>query len=236
MTTSVLMVAANPTTNQWGWPVGFWLGEVAHPYLAFEAAGYEIVLASPDGGDLEPDGWSVPGHESGYSDHDVRARGFMASPGHAGVLRDTPKLGGVDLDDVDAVLLCGGQSPMFTFRDNADVHHVVRAFHDSGRVTAAMCHGVAGLLDVTSPDGGWLVEGRTITGFANVEEDAAAETNEGQRFFEWTIEDAADERGANYVRGPLFAPYAVRDGNLITGQQQNSGGRVAELVIEALGR
>jgi putative intracellular protease/amidase len=51
----------------------------------------------------------------------------------------------------------------------------------------------------------------------------------------WHIEDALRERGANYVEGGLWQPFAVRDGNLITGQQQHSGRRVAELVIEALG-
>ena len=33
----------------------------------------------------------------------------------------------------------------------------------------------------------------------------------------------------------MFKPFAVRDGNLITGQQQYSGAAAARLVIEALG-
>jgi hypothetical protein len=33
---------------------------------------------------------------------------------------------------------------------------------------------------------------------------------------------------------PAFAAFAIRDGNLVTGQQQNSGRAVAELVMEAL--
>jgi putative intracellular protease/amidase len=51
----------------------------------------------------------------------------------------------------------------------------------------------------------------------------------------WRIEDAARERGANYVQGGRFKPFAVRDGRLITGQQQYSGAEVARLVIEAVG-
>jgi putative intracellular protease/amidase len=34
----------------------------------------------------------------------------------------------------------------------------------------------------------------------------------------------------------MFKPFAVRDGSLITGQQQYSGAAAAELVVEALGR
>ena len=51
----------------------------------------------------------------------------------------------------------------------------------------------------------------------------------------WRIEDAAKERGANYIQAGRFKHFAVRDGRLITGQQQYSGAEVARLVIEALG-
>jgi hypothetical protein len=51
----------------------------------------------------------------------------------------------------------------------------------------------------------------------------------------WRIEDVLSDRGANYVQGGLFKAFAVRDGRLITGQQQYSGRRVAQMVIEALG-
>jgi putative intracellular protease/amidase len=49
------------------------------------------------------------------------------------------------------------------------------------------------------------------------------------------IEDELTHRGANYVQGGLFKAFAVRDGRLITGQQQYSARKVAEMLIEALG-
>jgi len=42
--------------------------------------------------------------------------------------------------------------------------------------------------------------------------------------------------GANDVQGGLWRGFAVRDGNLVTGQQNFSGHETAALVIEALGR
>jgi putative intracellular protease/amidase len=42
--------------------------------------------------------------------------------------------------------------------------------------------------------------------------------------------------GANYVQAGLWKGSAVRDGNLITGQQNFSGAETAKAVIEALGR
>jgi len=41
--------------------------------------------------------------------------------------------------------------------------------------------------------------------------------------------------GANFITQAPFPPHALRDGNLITGQQQNSGLETAKLVLEALG-
>jgi putative intracellular protease/amidase len=57
----------------------------------------------------------------------------------------------------------------------------------------------------------------------------------GQKVMPFRIEDELRTRGANYVQGGLFKAFAVRDGRLITGQQQYSGAKVAELLISALG-
>lgn len=51
----------------------------------------------------------------------------------------------------------------------------------------------------------------------------------------WRIEDELKRIGANYIQAGLWRGFAVRDGNLITGQQNFSGGETASLVIEALG-
>ena len=83
-------------------------------------------------------------------------------------------------------------------------------------------------------DGSFLVAGKTVTGFANVEEDYL-DTAAGQKVMPYRIEDELGTRGANFVQGGLFRNFAVRDGCLITGQQQYSGPKVAELVIAALG-
>jgi putative intracellular protease/amidase len=83
-------------------------------------------------------------------------------------------------------------------------------------------------------NGDYLVTGKTLTGFANVEEDYG-DAYVGQKIMPWRLEDALKERGANYVQGGLFKPYAVRDRNLITGQQQYSARKVADAVIAALG-
>jgi putative intracellular protease/amidase len=232
----VLMVVANPSVSTTlGWPVGFWASELTHPYYEFVESGYEVRIASPNGGKVELDGLSDPRDASGYSAHDLVSMGFLNTPSLTGLLENTPRLADLDLVSFDALVVCGGQSPMFTFRNDETLRHTIRSFYEAEKPTAALCHGVSALVDVTLSDGSHLVAGKTITGFANVEEDAA-DAIVGQRVMPWRIEDAVREQGANYVQGGAWKPFAVRDGRLITGQQQYSGRRVAELVIEALGR
>ena len=232
----VLIVAANPATStRTGWPVGFWWAELTHPYWEFTEHGYDVDIASPDGGQLLADGFSDPEDESGYSAHDLISLGFKHSPTHASLLEHTPKVADVNLDDYDAVFLVGGQSPMYTFRNHPEVLATVRHFFEAGKPTAIVCHATCVLLDATTTDGSLVVDGKTWTGFANSEE-AFADEFVGQKIQPFWIEDEARKIPAtNFVVNSMFKPFAVRDGNLITGQQQYSGAAAARLVIEALG-
>jgi putative intracellular protease/amidase len=140
----------------------------------------------------------------------------------------------LNLDEFDALMVAGGQSPMFTFRDSEDLKAAIRHFYESEKPTAIYCHGTAVLADLKLSDGSYLVDGKTVTGFANVEEEFS-DSFVGQKVMPWRVEEVLRERGANYVHGGLFKAFAVRDGRLITGQQQYSGRRVAQMVIGALG-
>jgi putative intracellular protease/amidase len=231
----ILMVIANPATSTTlGIPVGFWGAELTHAWYAFKEAGYEVTVASPDGGRCELDTWSDPRDETKYSFGDLITMGFLNTPEYLQLIEATPSLTDVSYEEYDALVVVGGQSPMFTFRDHAELQNALRSFYEANKVTSALCHGTAALIDVTLSDGSYLIAGKTMTGFANVEE-AFADEYVGQKVMPWHIEDAAEERGANYIQGGRFKPFAVRDGRLITGQQQYSGAEVARLVVEALG-
>jgi putative intracellular protease/amidase len=160
--------------------------------------------------------------------------GFVNTPELAALLEDTPKLADLDLDQFDAIMVAGGQSPMFTFREHEDLKAGIRYFYEAEKPTAIYCHGTAALVDLKLSDGSYLVDGKTVTGFANVEEEFS-DRFVGQQVMPWRVEDVLKERGANYINGGMFKAFAVRDGRLITGQQQYSGRKVAQMVIQALG-
>jgi putative intracellular protease/amidase len=232
----VAMLASNPAVSPiTGWPIGFWWSELVHPYWELTEHGYEVDIYSPDGGPLTADQWSDPRDDSGYSAHDILSLGFISSPAHAALVERSKSL--VDLDPAayDAIFLTGGQAPMVTFVDEPRVHEIVRRFYEAGKVTAIVCHATSVLLRTTLSDGALLVASKTWTGFADSEEDFA-DAFVGRRIQPFRIEEEARKLdGTNFIVSGRFRPFAVRDGLLVTGQQQYSGGAAAKLVIEALG-
>lgn len=233
----ILLIAANAATSETtGWPIGFWWAELTHPYWAFTEAGYEVEIRSPDGGALQADAYSDPEDASGYSAHDILSLGFMKSPRHLALIQDTKGLDDVNVARYDAVFVAGGQSPMFTFRGNPKLKSVVAGFYDAGKITALVCHATCVLLETKVSNGELLVQGKTWTGFANSEEEFA-DSFVGKRIQPFRIEDEARKiEGTNFVVDQRFREFAVRDGLLVTGQQQFSGAAAARLVVEALGR
>jgi putative intracellular protease/amidase len=229
------MVAANPATSPvTGWPVGFWWSELTHPWHVFAEHGWQVELRSPAGGRLEGDAWSDPEHESGYAADDFVSRGFKHSPRHRALLEDTASIDGVDPADHDALFVVGGQSPMVTFPGNRPLQDLVAAFHGAGRPTALVCHATCLLLETRDAAGRLLVEGRRWTGFTDAEEEVADQAV-GQPLQPFRIETEARRlTGTEFVVGAPFTPFAVRDGHLITGQQQASGALVARRVVEAV--
>ncbi len=232
----VAVVVSNPATSPTtGWPVGFWWAELTHPVWAFAERGYSVDVFSPDGGTLIADKWSDPRDESGYSAEDLLSLGFIHSPQHLAWVEHSKPMAELRVADYDAVLFVGGQGPMVTFYNDERVHQLANDFHAAGKITAVICHATCLLLKARSADGVLLVEGKTWTGFANSEEDFADEFV-GQRVQPFRIEDEARKlKNSNFIVAGRFKAHAIRDGNLITGQQQYSGTAAARLVVEALG-
>jgi putative intracellular protease/amidase len=240
----VAIVIANPATSSTtGWPVGFWWSELTHPYHAFVEAGYEVELFSPAGGKCEADGMSDPRDASGYSASDLVSMGFIATPALAALVEKTKPVSEASPARFDAIVVAGGQAPMFTFDQATSLHQAFVAFYEAGKIACALCHGVALLRYARLSNGELLAKGKTVTGFANVEEDFAdaavwslGALPKGKHLMPWRIEDELTKLGANYVQAGMWRGFAVRDGNLITGQQNFSGAETAKLVIETLGR
>ena len=239
----VAIVIANPAVSTTtGWNVGFWWSELTHPFYEFTEKGYEVEIFSPEGGKCEADAMSDPRDASGYSATDLISMGFINTPSLAALVENTKKVAEIEVEKFDAIVVAGGQAPMFTFENATDLHRKFVEFYEAGKVTSALCHGVAILKFAKLSNSEYLAKGKTVTGFANVEEDFADNAvwsmgllSKEKHVMPWRIEDELKKLGANYVQAGLWRGFAIRDGNLVTGQQNFSGSETARLVIQALG-
>jgi len=231
----ILMVASSPTVSgQTGWPIGFWAAELTHPMRVFQEAGYEIELASTAGGKIQMDGYSDPTDASGYSAHDIISLGYMQKPEFRQMLENTRPITNVTQEGYVAIFLVGGQGPMYTFKGNKTLQDLFVSFYESGKPAAAVCHSTTLLLEAIKSNGELLVQGKTWTGFADAEEEYADQAV-GRKIQPYRIEEEARKiPGTFFKTAAPFSSYAIQDGNLVTGQQQNSGAAAAELVIELL--
>ena len=231
----VLFVVSNEVDpGPAGFAVGYWLAELAHPYWAFQQRGYAMSIVSPHGGPVVHDAMSDPEGGRFGPPQDFLSIGFKRSARITPLLASTGRLGDAKAEDHDAIFVVGGLGPMLTFANNETLHKLFAAFHDAGKVAAALCHGSVVLLKARGANGRLIAEGRQWTGFCNAEEDVVdkAFNTKVQPF---RIEDEARRiADTRFVQGPPYKPFAVRDGRLVTGQQGSSGAMTAQLVIEAL--
>jgi len=239
----IAIVIANPTVSTTtGWPVGFWWSELSHPFYLFTEHGYDVEVFSPNGGRCEADALSDPRDSSGYSASDLISMGFIATPALATIPENTKSVDDLDVNAFDAIFVAGGQAPMFTYDRSATLLKKFVSFYEAGKLACALCHGVAILRYAKLSTGEYLVTGRTVTGFTDAEEDFADNAvwtlnllSRDKHVMPWRIEDEMKRLGANYIQAGPWRGFAIRDGNLITGQQNFSASETADKVIEALG-
>ena len=143
---------------------------------------------------------------------------------------DTPVFTSIDPTGYDALFLPGGHGTMFDYPGSEELARLVERFDREGKIVAAVCHGPAGLVSAKNADGTPLVAGRRVAAFTDSEERAVG-LDDAVPFL---LETRLKELGAKHEGGPDFKPFALRDGNLVTGQNPASATRTAELVMEAL--
>jgi putative intracellular protease/amidase len=189
--------------------------------------GFQVDLASIKGGPIPFDPASTSG---GFLTPEADT--FQKDEGIQKLVQSTKSVDEVlgDVQQYDAVFLPGGHGIVFDGPDSAALKKLLDQLYASGKVVSAVCHGPAGLTSATTPAGEPIVKGKRVSGFTNTEEAAVAK----DKLVPFLLEDKLKELGGLYERGDDWAPFAVRDGALVTGQNPQSSRRVAELVIEAL--
>ena len=221
----VMVLTSYDKLGDTGKKTGLWLEEFAAPYYLFKDVGAEITLASPRGGQPPLD----PKSDDPASQTSAIQR-FKNDKVAQQALANTVKLSNIKAEDYDAVFYPGGHGPLWDLSEDRDSIALIETLYAAGKSVAAVCHGPAVFRHTKMPDGLPLVQGKSVTGFANTEEAAIGLTG----IVPFLVEDLLKMNGGNYSKAEDWQPYTVIDGNLITGQNPASSEAAARALLEKL--
>jgi len=223
----LMVLTSHDKLGNTGRKTGFWLEEFAAPYYTFKEAGADIVLASPRGGQppLDPKS-NEPSFQT-----DLTHR-FEADAEAKAQLARTLRLDSVKAEDFDTVFYPGGHGPMWDLAEDQNSVRLLESFLAAGKTFALVCHAPGALRHVKTPDGKPLVQGKSVTGFTNGEEEEVGLT----KVVPFLVEDELMSLGATFSKVQNWGVHTVADGQLITGQNPASSGPTAKLLIDTLNK
>lgn len=223
----ILVVMTNHTT----YPTqtdktGLWFTELTHFYDVAEAAGYDMDFVSPQGGAVPLDERSL---KSIYLDRAAKAH--LADPQFMQRLKTTLAPNKIEPKHYKAIYYTGGHGTMWDFPNNKELKNISEKIYQQGGIVSAVCHGVGGLLPLQDEQGKPLIAGKTVTGFANIEETLSGIKSQ----VPFSLQNGLIDRGAKYKRAFLpFNSYVIKDNRIITGQNPQSSKAIAEAVVKKL--
>jgi putative intracellular protease/amidase len=223
----LIVLTSHNKLGDTGHDTGFWLEEFATPYYIFKDANVDLTLASPEGGQppLDPKS-DAPDFQTESTER------FKGDSDAQAALANTLKLSDVSPEEFDAVFYPGGHGPLWDLAEDKNSIALIEDMYASGKPVAAVCHAPAVLRHTRASDGSPLIQGKSVTGFSNSEEEAVQLSN----VVPFLLEDDLSAKGAKYSKLDDWQDYAITDGNLITGQNPASSGSVAKAVLEALNK
>lgn len=221
----LMVLTSHEQLGDSGHKTGFWAEEFAAPYYLFKDAGAEVVIASPNGGQPPID----PNSEQSAAQTNATVRLFDDEAAME-QLANTLKLSQVTADKFDAIFYPGGHGPLWDLSEDPLSIGLIQQFWEQEKPVAAVCHAPAVLVNVKTPAGKPLVQGRKVSAFTNSEEAAVGLTE----VVPFLLEDKLQELGGIYEKVADWKPHAVVDGNLITGQNPASSALVARELLKKL--
>ncbi len=214
---ALIIVTSHDKLGNTGQQTGYYLPEVTHPYLELTKAGFEVEIVSPRGG---------------KAPMDERSREPIADRELESKLDRTLAPSEIRAEEFSAILFAGGHGTMWDFPQDERLAAIAAAIYERGGVVAAVCHGPAALVGIRLSNGKFLVDGKSVTGFSNAEEDAAGLTD----VMPFLLESKLVERGASYSKAPLWQNHVVVSERLVTGQNPASAAGVGAAVARLLSR
>ena len=234
---------------------GQYLNETVVPAMALVDAGYDVVLATPNGTKPHIDEASdSPQHFGGDEAAYKRAWAFFNDHPSMNQVRTLRSVLDEGLEKYVAFFTPGGQAPAVDLMQDPELGTILRHFHDRKKPTALLCHGpiasVAAMSNarqfraalIAGDKGkaselakGWPYAGYKMTVFSGTEEKVIEDKILHAKLY-FNMPEALRAAGGDVSNGPDFDPYVIEDRELITGQNPRSDKPIAAKLIEVLRR
>ncbi|QLG46977.1 serine hydrolase [Costertonia aggregata] len=197
--------------------------EIVLAYDVFEKKGYKVDFVSPEGG-------AIP---VGYiKTSDSIQKKYLYDADFMNLLKTTLKPEVINPEDYKAVYYVGGGAAMFGVPDNKAIQAITMSIYNNNGVVSAVCHGTAGIVDLKTDDGSYLVNGKKANGFPDKFENQSADY---YKTFPFSIEEAITRNGGKFMYSKKgWDNHYIVDGRLVTGQDPSASKTVAEKVVELL--
>ncbi len=224
-----LIIATNhDTLGDSGKATGVYGSELTIAYYEFLDAGMSVDIASPEGGliPFEPVSlrWPMKTHA------DTR---YLKDEDAQNKTSNSLSIEEVDFLDYDIIWMAGGWGAAYDLGYSEVLGEKISQAHAEGILLGSVCHGALGFRMATEADGRPLVEGKTMTGVTDKQIQEL-----GIELTPLHPEIELRKQNANYVSNTafrdFFATYVAVDGNIVTGQNQNSSGETAQVLLEKL--
>jgi len=205
---------------------GYEFDEFSQAWLVFKANGFTMDVASPKGGSTKPDE---------FNKNKVYNKTVLADKDAMASLENTIPTVKLDPSHYTAVYIVGGKGAMFDLPFDPSLQDIITSIYQKKNgVISAVCHGPAAFVNVKTDGKKYLLDGKTVTGFCNAEEEKFGK--KWVKDFPFLLEDKLKSRNAVYEQAQVMLPNVIVSGNLITGQNPYSTTWLAEEVVKALGR
>lgn len=198
---------------------GVWFSEASHFYDELIKAGWTVDFASPRGGYTPIEPMSL----GSMSEEDWK---YYADPVYRHHLANTKNPSQVNPDDYDCIHFAGGHGTVWDFYEDEKIHEIARKIYEKGGILAAVCHGPVALCNLKLSNGEFLVKGKKLTCFSDIEEKEL----KLDQVVPFMLETELRQKGAEFSQAGNWEAHVVADGNLITGQNPASTLGVAKAV------
>lgn len=204
-------------------PTGVSFSEIVKAYDTFKKAGYTIDFVSPKGG-------AIPLAYINTSEHIHKQ--YLYEPDFMHAIKHTKKPSQIDPAKYLAVHYVGGGNAMYGVADNVEIQNLTMTiYEDQQGIVSSVCHGTAGIVNLKTKGGKYLVSGKRISGYPDSYE------NQSKPYFNefpFLIQKTIENRGGQFLFSARNKAHVEVDGRIITGQNHLSSSLVAKKMIELL--